>query len=770
MVEKQKQLLKLLKEIDTICRKNDIEYFTASGTLIGALRHKGFIPWDDDIDIYMTRKNWDRLKAVAKTQLLPNRTLVAPELDCNYTNGFPRYMDTSVAAIHTHQIPGRDRAGEVIDIFILDPIPDGEEAYQKYVEGMMLYSDLVNSAAIFSGRWEIEPEKFLEYKMLSLLKGKRYVLNKIENEIFTFPEEKCHYYALRWGGVPFRFEKRMFTGVKSVPFEDMMVMIPRASNEFLTWHYGDDWMFVPPVTERESHETVSSAEISYREIQKEYLPRINRRRYERIATRRKLFGMAISRENHANSTEHMELLAYNCRIKYIQKVKETGIAPELLTEKMTLTELSEFFEDYYSLQFRREMIGREDWNHIYRFTHPVLVKLDERIFYAAVYTLFCTNRVARAGRLIEIWKHHRRLSTKLARIEAAILKMRRAANLLMDEEMPEAADELTDELLKVYPENISLWKMKCRACACTSPDKLPEIVDRCLGIWPEDGEFLKYRLDCLGEAKRLPYSLENYVQAWQQTNNGLIRLKIMEELRPKLQEITAYLWENRDSETARILEEIFYDQTEALKAIYLLEIELTDDARAAAGILKRMRADTAFKDTVREAYVFLGVHGDVAGWKAAWAYSEGRQTADALITQVQTYIDENTGEPMAVQGAPKARMPRTAQVAPESVGDEAAVCGSAWKLLGDLYEADGMEKTAVRYYRMAVDAGLSAFEKYEIYRTISGYLWTGNTDPLHKTFGGRQTFWKWYQDLYRIPDAEEIENDEIAAGDRSAVD
>ena len=66
MTEKQKYLLKLLQEVDEICREHGLRYVLAGGSLIGALRHEGFVPWDDAIDLYMPRPDWEKFVEICK--------------------------------------------------------------------------------------------------------------------------------------------------------------------------------------------------------------------------------------------------------------------------------------------------------------------------------------------------------------------------------------------------------------------------------------------------------------------------------------------------------------------------------------------------------------------------------------------------------------------------------------------------------------------------------------------------------------------------------
>ena len=155
MTEKQKYLLKLFREVDEICREHNLRYVLAGGSLIGALRHEGFVPWDDDVDLYMPRPDWEKFIEICKTELPPDREIQCSEVDRNYTNSFPRYASTNTCAIHKSQIIGKDCGGEIIDILTLDPVPADDKEYEKYRTHMMIYSDLINISVGYSDRWEI---------------------------------------------------------------------------------------------------------------------------------------------------------------------------------------------------------------------------------------------------------------------------------------------------------------------------------------------------------------------------------------------------------------------------------------------------------------------------------------------------------------------------------------------------------------------------------------------------------------------------------------
>lgn len=128
MDEKLKQLqavmLEMLKLVDKICRENDIKYSLCSGTLLGAVRHKGFIPWDDDLDIRMTRDNYDKFLAVWEKLRPEGYELQNKENTPNFPQSFSKIRKNNTTFIQHEWEKGMYNTGIFIDVFPLDRIPE----------------------------------------------------------------------------------------------------------------------------------------------------------------------------------------------------------------------------------------------------------------------------------------------------------------------------------------------------------------------------------------------------------------------------------------------------------------------------------------------------------------------------------------------------------------------------------------------------------------------------------------------------------------------
>jgi lipopolysaccharide cholinephosphotransferase len=120
----QMRMLEILQEIDSICKRHGIQYWLSSGTLIGAARHGGFIPWDDDLDIEMMREDYDRLMAVLPSELPPTMALQTHETDPNYFFYYAKIRDRrSLLAEGNNYDRMWKEQGIYIDIFPLEKQP-----------------------------------------------------------------------------------------------------------------------------------------------------------------------------------------------------------------------------------------------------------------------------------------------------------------------------------------------------------------------------------------------------------------------------------------------------------------------------------------------------------------------------------------------------------------------------------------------------------------------------------------------------------------------
>ncbi len=536
MTEQQANLLKLLKEIDGICRKHDIEYVLAGGSAIGAVRHHGFIPWDDDSDIYMTRENWLKFIEVSKTDFPENRCLLAQELDHSYTNMFGRYCDTTAAVIHRHAIYSHEGAGEVVDVFILDPVPDDEKEYQKYVNNIVLYSELINSTSPMYGyRYYTSAGRYVRNWLLCKLIGRGRVLNRLEKKMFCYDIKDCSCYAMRWGGAPFRFPKEWFEKQRTCTYEGMESFIPYMNNAYLTWHYGDNWTSIPPHGERESHNTVSRHDMGSEEFRREYnvFVKSDKRRWylEFLGMYRKAYYMRTARKRER---VNMSMLMSKARLTALEleaRLAAEGINPLELAMTHDFTRLADIYAEYTRFQLSRECIGREDFPGIRRFNSPCFVPVKDEELLAALYMYIYTNRTAQALRLIDIRKQQDNYEPQYFDIITHFMERFRYAVNCYDLGDYSNGYEAACELIKEYPDNPVVMKLLIRYIfylGMGTHEYGRELIDRGVYLHRHDGEFMYYDVMCNHVVSDDGELVKHFERIREHTNNGIILLEIDE--------------------------------------------------------------------------------------------------------------------------------------------------------------------------------------------------------------------------------------------------
>lgn len=555
MTNTQRHLLKLIKEIDTLCQRNNILYYLAGGSAIGAVRHRGYIPWDDDADILMTRDNYYKFLEVCKTQLPPKRCMMAPELHRNYHNNFARYIDTTTTAIHTNQIIHDDPAGFVIDILVLDPISDDPKEQKMYTKTLELYADLINPASIYSFRWRMNDFDYFRYRLKIRKHGREAILKELEQKMFSFKEEDCSKYALRWAGVPLISDKDIYGKGSMCQFEDMKVMLPQKAADYLVWHYGDNWMFVPPHTEHSTHHAVYCFDTPYSVIKKEAYQYYSIEKTHKKFLNRKLvlfIYMHLWWFYKDLAAKRMEIkLSYKFKkhfTKYENKIQKAYKRKDYGT-------LSNIYDKYFHTQNKRSIIGREDFNGINRFRFPIYIRIPDYFFTVGITVLIATGDTSKALRFLEIKENKTTLTDEEQRLKNYIKNLKCAVSFFANKKYKESKI-IMDKLLVENIESVSEIKLRVRLSQKLDidPSKILNIIrvgekltkriyKNKKGLQPSDktdGEWLKYRADLMDNTIDV---LRYYLRAYGKTKNGIIHLEIKDFICENYDEILSLLEE-----------------------------------------------------------------------------------------------------------------------------------------------------------------------------------------------------------------------------------
>lgn len=724
MTEKQEHLLKLFREIDEICKKHNLRYVMAGGTLIGVLRNEGFIPWDDDVDIYMPRDDWDKFVELSKTEFPPHRAVQCVDVDRSYTNSFPRYASTDSCAVHKHQVIGDDKAGEIIDVLTLDPIPADDKEYEKYRTHMMIYSDLVNISVVFGNRWEIPASLYLKYLLSYVFLGKDRTLKKLEKIMFSYKEEDCDRYAMRWGGCPFLFDKDMMFPVKYMDFEGEKVMIPRRTNDYLVWHYGDEWSYIPPHGERESHDAICVDGIDYKEFRDDYMHKVNKRRARFNAAVRKFYYMATAKRTHRLSHERDLLQARATVMDLKKRIKECGSSLKELVERHEFEALNEIFLNYFQVQLSAGFIGREDFGNIYPFYHPTLLEVEDDVFMAGMMTLFYTERISKAYRMFQVREKLDHVTPDMKNIMEDVVLFRKATCHYEFGEKREA-EEISRGLLDKYPGNPSFLKFQCRlvmdrAREKNLPGEAEEFLEEALELFPEDGYFLKYKAEILWMRGMRLDGLRLFAQAREKTNNGIVQLELDKFLReykqqaletcqklidakqkPEALELME-LWSRLLPEDETVHEYLCLAKVAAVRTQSALEEvveeirEKLDDSEDGPDKKERPKETDMYRKAMTRAWRRLGYPQELAKLRTELVYAEEQSELEWLAEEIRNF---------------QINKDKRAEV---------------YKLVGDVRRKQGQTEQAFDNYFKALEYARPSYVKTELSRIFLADMYRGS--------------------------------------------
>jgi lipopolysaccharide cholinephosphotransferase len=236
--EKQQVFLNILKDLDKFCTEHNITYYMGCGTLLGAVRHKGFIPWDDDLDVFMPRPDYLRF---CKNYYSDKYQLHTYWNDKSHSFTFGLLCDKGVYSI-TNKIK-RYKCG--IDIYVIYGAPSSQEEQKKHKKKVFKYIRRkchLQKIRSFLANRNLWPSKSMDFKLLNK------ALERADHEFEKYKYEECEY-IWPYGGGRLNLKKEWYGNPIRLQFEDGMFLAPERYHDVLTAAYGD-YMTPPPEEKR----------------------------------------------------------------------------------------------------------------------------------------------------------------------------------------------------------------------------------------------------------------------------------------------------------------------------------------------------------------------------------------------------------------------------------------------------------------------------------------------------------------------------------------
>ena len=521
MLDEQIGLLTLLKEFDSICRKHHITYYLEGGSLLGAVRHKGFLPWDDDIDLCITRDEWKKLLAVIDEDLPPNREIYCYERYPQYLRETVKYTNLDSTVLFRNHILDGLAAGQHIDLFILDPVPSDPKELEEYKTLATIYSELMTPVYVMCEDILDHREEYNFYRQLMKVQGREHVLESLRKKLYAYEDnEDCTTYYLRWGNKHRFFDKAMFGTPVEVEFEGGMYPAPQQYHRFLRAEFGDTWMMVPKASQREDHDTFDCYGIPNKDFIADYTPFFNFEDLRQTYILRKKENMRKLALKRQYDRERAEML----HILYEVALEPTTAA--LSDEARTLLaehryqELAELMAPYYDTQLTTE-IG----------DHGLAMAVCEEVLYATSLSLIMTGRYWVAERLIALHKDNDTVySARIAELNALAGDIRGCV-LACEEQRYADAAALADRWIAAYPLQIHLATFKIEQGLRDGADatSLLTEVEALLAHYPDNDRLLYlmgYLHTALGHTAE---GMEWYTRCAAVTYNGLIMMALPAE-------------------------------------------------------------------------------------------------------------------------------------------------------------------------------------------------------------------------------------------------
>ncbi len=256
----KEKLIEMACALTEFCDKNGLRYYLSGGTLLGAVRHKGFIPWDDDIDLNMPRPDCEKLQELCGGLIGGKYVLQRPDPSACVHSECWRLYDYSL--IIENNLGGTSKKPFLlpvfIDIFPIEGLPEDDKKLKSHyrkikINRLFMYSGLFNA---WKGRTLTRKIIHILIRPVSKLFGVKRFYNNIQKLGMKYPFDECEYIGVVTAPVHTieeRVKKAEYIPQVDVDFEGKIFKAPKNYDTYLTQLYGPDYMQIPPKEKQRSH-------------------------------------------------------------------------------------------------------------------------------------------------------------------------------------------------------------------------------------------------------------------------------------------------------------------------------------------------------------------------------------------------------------------------------------------------------------------------------------------------------------------------------------
>ena len=515
--KEQAALLDLMKRIVKFFDDNDIKYYLFAGSAIGGLRHGGFIPWDNYIDIIMDHDNYYKMLSLSDSLPWDDIEMIGPENSDLYYRPYVQFSnkrDTSFLRSGMYNVG--ECMGTLIDVMCLDDIPS--DKLENYEKDFLIYQEILNDVFTYNKRiGQYRDDYYAAYDRKQEI-GKRKLIEELKEEVEKYAAEDCDECVVRfWGRRIRNYKKEWLDDVRYVPFEDMQLPIARKTEACLRLQYGYNWYMVPEAAEQETHNFVVNHELSNNNYFEDLSHFVDWKEARAVMDGRK-------KSNIEFLNKSIPLSKTNNKIMIFRLIGKCGL-------KTKHDELIKLYEDgQYD-----EYISRFDeiMGNLKSFENQKLsdFNVDKNLFCKLMAALVFRGRyydAEKAARFIfgEKWADEAGQSEEMTFLRS-VLDMVEAYQDQEYDLLKERVEIIGEEIGKTIPDYVrAVFALQQNGLVDKSEQELLQLCDGILEIMPENYDVMKVKGDLLAESGREAEAKAHHEKVYYNSRNGLDVLEL----------------------------------------------------------------------------------------------------------------------------------------------------------------------------------------------------------------------------------------------------